>query len=243
MRREIHAQIFNKYRKERCTKDGEQDSNLNPAQLEGLKSLKKRIKEGDLIVLRTDKSGKLCVATRDTYVQMGMIHTEKDKKIGWKEIQEMEKQINGHSIAWAKMHNTGESHGHQSRVIDSKVSRSKNLSTMYLAVKDHKKEPGKSRPIVTGCSGNTRALSNSVSNLLESVANTIENIFERISSEDMLHSVKLSNKIISKLKDAWRQKRLKKLRCNKCDYKNKPLTHCHLCTDTISERDGYRVNE
>ena len=63
-------------------------------------------------------------------------------------------------------------------VIDSKVGRSKNRSTMYVVYKDHKKEPGKSRPIVTGCSGNTRGLSNSVSNLLESVANTIENRFE-----------------------------------------------------------------
>ena len=217
MRREIHTEIHNRYRQERCNKDGEQESNLTKDQQEGLKTLKKKIKDGEIVVLRTDKSGKLCVASRDAYVKMGMIHTEKDKKIGWKEIEEMEKQINGHSIAWVKMHNTGESHGHKDRVIDSKVSRSKNLSTMYLAVKDHKKEPGKSRPIVTGCSGNTRALSNSVSNLLESVANTIENVFERISSEDMLHSVKLSNEIIAKMRDTWRKKRLEKLRCKKCN--------------------------
>ena len=201
MRREIHTQIYEKYRKERCNREGEQEPNLTQDQQEGLKSLKKKIKDGDIVVLRTDKSGKLCVASRDAYVKMGMMHTNKDKKIGWKEIEEMEKQINGHSIAWVKMYNTGESHGHKDRVMDSKVSRSRNLSTMYLAVKDHKKEPGLSRPIVTGCSGNTRALSNSVSNLLESMANTIENVFERISSEDMLHSVKLSNEIISKMKD------------------------------------------
>ena len=238
MRREIHAQIFKKYKQEKCTKDGEQESNLTPEQQAGLKSLKKKIKDGDIIVLKTDKSGKLCVASRDAYVKMGMIHTEKDKKIGWNEIQEMEKQINGHSVAWVKMHNTGEHHGHHDRVIDSKVSRSKNLSTMYLVVKDHKKEPGKSRPIVTGCSGNTRALSNSVSNLLESVANMIENVFERISSEDMLHSAKISNQIISDWKDTWRKKRKAKLRCKKCDFSSKPLNHCHHCIENISERQA-----
>ena len=210
MRREIHAQIYKKYRQERCNKDGEQQSNLTPEQQEGLNSLKKQIREKDIIVLNTDKSGKLCVASRDEYVKMGTIHTSKDKKIGWREIHEMEKQTNGQSIAWAKMHNTGESHGQLHRVIDSKVTRSKNLSTMYLAGKDHKKEPGKSRPIVTGCSGNTRGLTNSVFNLLESVANTIENVFERISSEDMLLSVKESNKIILEVKQLWRQKNWRK---------------------------------
>ena len=120
-----------------------------------------------------DKSGKLCVASIEEYVKMGLVHAGKDKHISWGKIEEIEKQINGHSIAWFKMHGTGENHGHKDRVIDSKVTRSKNRSTMYVVYKDHKKEPGKSRPIVTGCSGNTRGLNNSVSNLLESVANTI----------------------------------------------------------------------
>ena len=59
----------------------------------------KRIKEGDIMVLKTDKNQKLCVATRAEYIKMGMMHASKDKKIGSKEIHEMEKQINGHSIA------------------------------------------------------------------------------------------------------------------------------------------------
>ena len=114
-----------------------------------------------------------------------------------KEIAETEKQINGHSTAWVKMYGTGANNGHTYRVIDSKISRSKNISTMYLVVKDHKKEPGKSRPIVTGNSGHTRGLSNSVSNLLESIASSIPNTFERISSEDMLSSTKEANKIMA----------------------------------------------
>ena len=74
---------------------------------EGLKSLKERIKNKELIVLKTDKSGKLCVASKEEYVKMGLVHVGKDRKIGWKEIEEMEKQINGHSIAWVKMHGRG----------------------------------------------------------------------------------------------------------------------------------------
>ena len=103
MRREIHAWIYKNYSQERCKKDGEQKSNLTEEQQAGLTSLRKRIQEGEIIILKTDKSGKLCVSTREKYVKMGMMHASKDKKIGRKEIHEMKKQTNAHSIAWAKM--------------------------------------------------------------------------------------------------------------------------------------------
>ena len=80
------------------------------------------------------------------------------------EIQEIEKDVNGQTFAWIKMWDTGGEHGHLGRVIDSKVSHSENVSIMYVVYKDHKKDPGESRPIVTGCSGHTRGLSTSVAN-------------------------------------------------------------------------------
>ena len=126
-------------------------------------------------MLKTDKSGKLCVATREEYVKIGQKHASKDRIIYRREVQEIEKNVNGHSIALTKIWDTGGGHGQQGRVIDAKVTHSENVSTIYVAYKDHKKEPG-----------NTRGLSNSVSNFLESVANCIENRFECISSEDML---------------------------------------------------------
>ena len=129
------------------------------------------------------------------------------------------------------MHGTGANNGQTDRVIDSKISRSKNISTMYLVVKDHKKEPGKSRPIVTGNSGHTRGLSNSVSNLLESVASSIPNTFERISSEDMLSSTKEANKIMAQVKEEWRKRRLEKLRCKSCKYNAEPIIKCHICEE------------
>ena len=42
-------------------------------------------------MLKTDKSGKLCVATREEYTKLGMVQARKDKIIGRKEIKEMEK--------------------------------------------------------------------------------------------------------------------------------------------------------
>ena len=93
-------------------------------------------------------------------------------------------------------------------------------------LKDHKKEPGESRPIVTGCSGNTRGLSNSVSNFLESIANTIGNKFECISSEVMLANTKKADKEVMEMIENWKKKRLRKLNCKRCPYQEEQPTAC-----------------
>ena len=93
MRREIHGKIYEEYRQEFCSKEGDQKPNLTEAEAAGLKSLQKRIKEGELVIMKTDKSSKFCVTTREEYIKMGEAHTKKDKKIKREEIHELEKQI------------------------------------------------------------------------------------------------------------------------------------------------------
>ena len=43
-------ETFRSYVREKCGKRGQQRSNLTPSQLRGLKSLKKRIEEGEIVV-------------------------------------------------------------------------------------------------------------------------------------------------------------------------------------------------
>jgi vacuolar-type H+-ATPase subunit H len=107
-----------------------------------------------------------------------------------------------------------------------------------VVVKDHKKTPGESRPIVTGCSGNTRGLSNSVSNFLESIANTIENQFECISSEDMLANTKKANKEVIEIIKKWKEHRLKKINCAQCNYRADPHKACQDCQNEVDELDN-----
>ena len=42
---------------------------------------------------------------------------------------------------------TGRNHEQEDRIIQSKTSKSENRARLYLAYKDHKKEPEKTRPI------------------------------------------------------------------------------------------------
>ena len=55
--------------------------NLSKDEVQALKSLKDKIKEGHIIVCPTDKSSRFAVLTKHQYLEAGRIHTEKDKEI------------------------------------------------------------------------------------------------------------------------------------------------------------------
>ena len=123
------------------------------------------------MITMTDKSSKLCIMSRDDYLKLGKDHVKKDTEIGRAEVQRREKILNLHSLSWIKMWRTGGDHDHGDRIRQSKTANSENRAYLYLSYKDHKKVEGKTRPIATGCTSNTLALSNSVSSLIESLAN------------------------------------------------------------------------
>ena len=68
LRRQKQSQLFRNYVKENCDDKGRQRSNITKQQAAGLKKLRKRIEEGELIVCQTDKSGKLSVMPLEMYV-------------------------------------------------------------------------------------------------------------------------------------------------------------------------------
>ena len=63
--------------------------NLTKSEQRGLKSLKKRILNGDLCVAQSDKSSRLCVLSRKQYLESGASHTIKDKEISWREVKQL----------------------------------------------------------------------------------------------------------------------------------------------------------
>ena len=238
MMREIHERIYQEYRAEHCSVKGDQESNLTEQERKGMISLMGRIKKENLIVMRTDKSGKLCVTSEDKYKEMGKVHVEGDIPIGREKIRETDKVMNEHSSAGCGIWSTGSGHQHEDRIIQSKTSRSENRAKLYLSFKDHKKEQEKTRPIGTANSSNTRAFANSVSDLLESVANSEQRKFEVISTEDLLHSTKNSNKQVEerkkKVEDAW----IRKAMCRK--ERNWKERRCLNC---VERRKGRKLGD
>ena len=54
--------------------------NLTRNEIKAMKTLKDRIKEGELIVSQTDKSSRFAVLSKQQYLESGKVHTSKDKE-------------------------------------------------------------------------------------------------------------------------------------------------------------------
>ena len=174
MRRERVNSIAAEYIRENCNEKNEQEPNLTVGEAKGLKSLQRRIKEREIVVMSTDKSCKLAVTTMDKYLEMGAVHTRLDKEISREEFIEIEKIVNGHTAMHIKMQGMGENWQQGKRMRGITMTRSQNLASLSLLLKDHKKEL-KTRQVVSGNESNTVGLSNIMSDLTESLANAVEN--------------------------------------------------------------------
>ena len=82
--------------------------NLTEKQKRGIKSLKRKQKEGEIVIFQTDKSGKLAADTPDNYTEAARPHIEKDMIVTQKEYEDVEKLINACSLFWMRMLRVGE---------------------------------------------------------------------------------------------------------------------------------------
>ena len=116
LRRQKQSQIFEDYVKTNCDEKGRQKANITKQQARGLKKLRKRIEEGELIVCQTDKSGRLCVMPMGMYVEAGNGHTAGDLEVDGEFVKKTQRKLNGHISMWIKCLNMGEDWKHQDRL-------------------------------------------------------------------------------------------------------------------------------
>ena len=156
-----------------CNERGEQRSNLSSSELSGLKSLRKRVEEGEIVVVQTDKTGKLCIMSREAYEEAGLVHTIKDEEVGQKKVEEVEREINGNVSLLAKFFRLGKAWNQVGRVRETLLTKSQSVCPMYLTFKDHKGwkvesgKPPPTRPIAGGNVGLNLNLSEVISEVCE----------------------------------------------------------------------------
>ena len=85
--------------------------NLTASESRGIKKLSKRVKEGELVIYQTDKSGKFCVTDREGYKRQGEVHTRGDKIMSWDEVRAVQREVTGHLKAINKIFQTGKDYG------------------------------------------------------------------------------------------------------------------------------------
>ena len=77
-RRVERNKIYDDFLKEFADEKGVQESNLTQKKSRGLKKLQKRVKEGSLLVVRMDKSGKFAIMSIE---ESWRVHTDKDFEV------------------------------------------------------------------------------------------------------------------------------------------------------------------
>ena len=115
-----------KYKDRNCNSRGEQKSNLTKIEQRGLAKIRKKIQEGDILAVKTDKSGKLTVMKRESYEKLGIEQNKNDRVIDRRELRKIEGKINAQTKFWTMIVNSGKDHNHQDRILKSKISESQN---------------------------------------------------------------------------------------------------------------------
>ena len=132
--------------------------NLTPRERQGVKKLRKRVKNKEIVIYQTDKSGKLCVATPEAYKRQGDKHVASDKVVDCKEIEESQKELSCPLRAYNLMFSAGRDQGEkgQASVGRAKELKSQTIPIMSQLLKDHKKVPvGTDPPTRPVCGGSS----------------------------------------------------------------------------------------
>ena len=123
---------FRQFVSEKCGKNGRQPSNLTKAQLNGLKTLKARIENAELVVIPTDKTGNFAVLTRETYEMAGLKHTRGDEEVGWCELDKAQKEVNGIVAMILKIFRVGKYWDHVDRIRETMLGEGMTVCPVSL---------------------------------------------------------------------------------------------------------------
>ena len=73
----VCVEIVDGFIRSHCLESGElKEHNITRAQKRGIYKLQQRALRGEIVITSTDKSGKLCVSTRECYRQQGKPHVQ-----------------------------------------------------------------------------------------------------------------------------------------------------------------------
>ena len=189
-------------KEEVCLKDGKPIvSTLNDRARRGRCSLKAREKAGELVIVSTDKSGKLAVMEKNLYKQCMEPHIQGDTVHTREEVALVEKQLNGAASQLLRAFKFGENWGHEARVISAFLVENNEIPSLNQLVKDHK-EVLSTRPM---CRSQVKQAPNGpLSSLVCEIINPFVQEADKDrrtdlkSTEELCHEMNAANKEIMK---------------------------------------------
>ena len=138
----------NQKKEAECLKAGGPDSlsTMSEAARRGKQRILEREKAGELVLLASDKSGKLAVMSPTLYKDCMQPHIEGDTEHTREEVVEAERQFNGAATQILRAFKVGEDWSHQERFKSACNAKNNEIPSLSQYVKDHKEEL-KTRPV------------------------------------------------------------------------------------------------
>ena len=133
-----------KQRLELCTKRYVENNrnhgrtNLSIEQKEGLRKLKERKKNEEIIIMETDKSKRFSCDTPQNYKLLANVHIRNDEIITHETKQDFEKQINAHTWMWLLILRAGKDVNDSDRIKESMTSHNNTAAPLSILRKDHR---------------------------------------------------------------------------------------------------------
>ena len=124
-------------------------STLTKSEALGLKSLKKRTKNGHSTIVATDKSGKMSVLDKLNYDRKVAEHTSRDRIISEQDVVRLEATLSATSSSLARVLKLGSKWNQQDRVQSASKSTLSSIPPLAILLKDHK--PGPDKPVRPLC--------------------------------------------------------------------------------------------
>ena len=185
---------YDKYIKENCNHNGEirlDDNNEVKNPVKVLNSIKERVVKQEIIVDETDKTNRIYVMKAETYLKSMKEHVVDDKEINKKELNKIERKLNGHSKSIVKIFKVGYTHGQQKRALrNATVQINGQVPVLRGAEKDHKSSEGniKMRPIENAMDGPKKTISDIFSDIGAAIVEANSNDVVCSSTEEIIES-------------------------------------------------------
>ena len=188
-----------KYQNQYCNKSGKiKNQNISKSEENTIKEVKENIKNKDIVVFTTDKSGRFTVDTPKNYTEAVMKHTRNDVQIETERVKQIENKMNQHMKQFNKMFKVGSEHEHERRVEMATHSTNTPAPPLYGLRKDHKVtenviEGPPVRPVCGANQAPNSRLGNFLSKIVNEYADAANIRTECRSSEEMRASFEKYN--------------------------------------------------
>ena len=171
------------------------ESNLTKPQKRGLRKLRRRVKNKEIVCFQTDKSGSMSVDTPENYVDSMQPHLEGTIPSTEDEYVKTEKLINAHMTTWCRVMKFDK------RVARNFINENNDIPPLYGLRKDHKEIPAgeekkgpPQRPVCGAVVASNYCLSHFISTVLQPVIQQAKHPCN--STEDMLSRVRKVNQTV-----------------------------------------------